>query len=131
MVADLLALARSTALARARFDARSYQRELLDRGNGYELYLLAWLPGQATSIHDHGGAVTACEIVRGKVREEQFAVRGSRAVLIGEEIRVPGSIDTHPGDVVHRVTALEPTVSLLVYLPGAGEYSTYESEAAA
>jgi len=123
---------RHRALAQAQFDAHGYRRELIEHGEGFELYLLTWLPGQATSIHDHGIAVTACEVLRGALLEERFARDGAFVRKVSDEISRPGMVDVHGADIIHRVTALEPTVSLLVYLPGAGAYATFsELEAAA
>lgn len=123
---------RHRALAQAQFDSLSYRRELIERGDGFELYVLTWLPGQQTSIHDHGVAVTACEVLRGALHEERFVRDGAFVRKTSDEISCPGMVDVHGADVIHRVTALEPTVSLLVYLPGAGAYATFsELEAAA
>lgn len=123
---------RHRALAQARFDDLAYRRELIERGDGFELYLMTWLPGQATCIHDHGQAVTACEILRGALLEERFALhRGNHVRKLGDELGRPGVVEVHGADVIHRVTAIEPTISLLLYLPGAGAYNTFELEAAA
>jgi predicted metal-dependent enzyme (double-stranded beta helix superfamily) len=123
---------RHRALALAQFDPHSYRRELIERGKGFELYLLSWLPGQATPIHDHGEAITACEVLRGELLEERFVRHGAFVRKVGDELSGPGVVDVHGADIIHRVTAIEPTVSLLVYLPGASDYRTFsELEAAA
>ena len=58
---------------RARFrEGDEYNRELVHAAPGYEIWLLSWLPGQITPIHDHGGALTVTTVLSGTVLEEQF-----------------------------------------------------------
>lgn len=114
------------ALAQARFAVGGYQRDLLERGHDFEIWRLSWLPGHATSIHDHGGVATASKVLRGRLHEETFERRRAGVVKIGESVLAPGAIDMHGPEVIHRVYALEPTISLLIYLPGSRPYRTYE-----
>jgi predicted metal-dependent enzyme (double-stranded beta helix superfamily) len=56
---------------------RWYRR--LELTEGYEIWLLTWLPGQHTGFHDHGEAAGAFTVVQGEL-EEALARPGSRAV---------------------------------------------------
>jgi hypothetical protein len=53
--------------ARYRSDRRWWARLALT--DGVELWLLSWLPGQATRPHDHGGASGSFTVVRGTLSE--------------------------------------------------------------
>ncbi|MCG8921308.1 cysteine dioxygenase family protein [Lentzea sp. CC55] len=37
---------------------------------GVELWLLSWLPGQATEPHDHGGSAGSFTVLQGRLRED-------------------------------------------------------------
>jgi hypothetical protein len=49
-------------------DHRWYTR--IAGGESWEAWLLTWLPGQRTGLHDHGGAAGAFTVLTGIVREE-------------------------------------------------------------
>jgi predicted metal-dependent enzyme (double-stranded beta helix superfamily) len=59
-----------------RFDAgrRWYQR--LELADDHEVWLLSWLPGQGTSLHDHGDAAGAFAVALGQVRERTVLAGG-------------------------------------------------------
>src|SRR2546430_14217949 len=44
-------------------DGRWYERIHLD--DSHEVWVISWLPGQATGFHDHGGAAGAVAVVWG------------------------------------------------------------------
>src|SRR5947209_5559422 len=46
---------------------RHYTRLLA--GNGWEAWLLTWLPGQSTGLHDHGGSAGAFAVLEGALDE--------------------------------------------------------------
>ncbi|MFI7275568.1 cysteine dioxygenase [Streptomyces sp. NPDC049879] len=56
----------------ARFtpDRRWYRR--LERTDDFEVWLLTWLPGQGTEIHNHGGSSGAFTVVQGALTERSF-----------------------------------------------------------
>ena len=81
-----------------------------------EAWLLTWLPGQGTDIHDHGGSEGAFVILRGTLSEWTpggLRSRGRTRRLRGGEVRPFGA------QHVHRVRndAPEPAISLHVYAP--------------
>jgi predicted metal-dependent enzyme (double-stranded beta helix superfamily) len=104
---------------RARFrEGDEYNRELVHAAPGYEIWLLSWLPGQITPIHDHGGALTVTTVLSGTVLEEQFErtreleVRPTRAAL-----REIGDIDPIDPVRIHRVRPIGNAVTLHLYVP--------------
>jgi hypothetical protein len=71
-----------------RFDPSNYVRNLVCMGNGWELRLLCWRPGQATLLHGHGAAACSFRVLRGLAIETLLGARERRWV---------------PGDVVAEV----------------------------
>src|SRR6201996_7491488 len=48
---------------------RWYERIHLD--DSHEVWLISWLPGQATGFHDHGGSAGAFSVVLGTLTERR------------------------------------------------------------
>ena len=127
---DLHALARSFGGDEAawapfvRHDAerRSFHK-LLD-GDAATVWLICWMPGHDTGLHDHDGSSGAVHVVAGAVLEQRLLASGapeSRLVLAG------GHFDFGP-DTVHRVrhAGSAPAVTIHAYSPplrGMGAYS--------
>jgi mannose-6-phosphate isomerase-like protein (cupin superfamily) len=121
---DLLAVARRHAAQPlpVRFDAAERWYTQLAAGADYEVWLLTWLPGQGTDLHDHGGSAGAFLVVSGTLTEE--VVSGGRLrphPLTGGTGRRFGA--RH----VHRVTNQgdQPAVSLHVYRPALRRMTRY------
>ncbi|CAL2034041.1 unnamed protein product [Caenorhabditis brenneri] len=55
------------------FDANKYTRNLVDIGNGkYNLMILCWGPGMASSVHDHTDAHCFVKILDGELTETKY-----------------------------------------------------------
>jgi cysteine dioxygenase len=120
----------SALAARAQFrPGPDYHRELIERTDRGELWLLSWLPGQVTPIHDHGGATSTAEVLTGEWLEERFERRGCSVARVGSVRVRRGDREELGVDVIHRVAPLVPTVSLHLYLPGCFESVTYREAA--
>ncbi|MEV4754947.1 cysteine dioxygenase family protein [Micromonospora sp. NPDC049559] len=126
---DLLAVARRYAADPAswpepvRFDPveRWYRR--LAGGDEHEVWLLTWLPGQGTDLHDHGGSSGAFVVVAGALTEE---------IPVGAELR-PATLAVGQGRrfgprYVHRVTNRgdQPAVSVHAYSPALLRMTRYD-----
>jgi predicted metal-dependent enzyme (double-stranded beta helix superfamily) len=128
---------------RARFrEGDEYNRELVHAAPGYEIWLLSWLPGQITPIHDHGGALTVTTVLSGTVLEEHFErierspednertreleVRATRATL-----REIGDIDPIDPVRIHRVRPIGNAVTLHLYVPTFTDGQIYTTAAGA
>jgi mannose-6-phosphate isomerase-like protein (cupin superfamily) len=93
-----------------RYDPDERYTALVRRVPGQEVWLMSWLPGQATDLHDHGDASGAFAIVSGELTE-YVAHRGrTHQVGVGQS-RVFGPGYVH--DV--RNTGPDPAVSIHVY----------------
>src|ERR671921_2220324 len=80
---DLLSLARRYAAEpdewafAPRFDPTQRWYARLAVTDDHEVWLLTWLPGQGTDLHDHGGSAGAFTVVSGEVTEEIVGRDGS------------------------------------------------------
>jgi quercetin dioxygenase-like cupin family protein len=119
-VAEFVGLARSVAADRTQwehlveYDATSRWYHRLRTGPGYEVWLLSWVPGQGSGLHDHGLSSGVLTVLDGTLTER--TERGTRALGAGaQRMFAPG--------YVHEVVndTLEPAISLHVYFPGLTE----------
>lgn len=119
-VAGFAGLARTIAADRARwaplvqYDATTRWYARLETGPGYEVWLLSWLPGQSSGLHDHGDSSGVLTVLEGELSERGRAARRSLA---------PGAQRVFAPGYVHEVVndSLEPAVSLHIYFPGLTE----------
>lgn len=78
---------------------------------GYEVWLLSWVPGQGSGLHDHGPSSGVLTVLDGELTER--TERATRTLRPGaQRVFAPG--------YVHEVVndSLEPSVSLHIYFPG-------------
>jgi quercetin dioxygenase-like cupin family protein len=88
------------------------------------VWLLSWVPGQGSGLHDHGRSSGVLTVLEGKLTER--TERGTRALAGGaQRVFAPG--------YVHEVVndTLEPAVSLHVYYPGLTEMPMHTSPSCA
>jgi predicted metal-dependent enzyme (double-stranded beta helix superfamily) len=116
---------------RARFrDGDEYNRELVHAAPDYELWLLSWLPGQVTPIHDHGGAVTVTTVLSGTVLEERFErTVDLEARQTWAALREVGDIDPIDQARIHRVRPIGSVVTLHLYVPTYTDGAIYRAVA--
>jgi hypothetical protein len=127
-VAEFAGLARAVAADRAswaplvRYDATTRWYARLSTGPGYEVWLLSWLPGQGTGLHDHGGSSGVLTVLGGELHERALTAAGEARRTL-----VPGTQRAFAPGYAHEVVndSLEPAVSLHVYFPGLTEMTPY------
>jgi predicted metal-dependent enzyme (double-stranded beta helix superfamily) len=80
-----------------------------------DVWLLSWLPGHATELHDHGSSAAAFSVVRGRLVEVRADGRGARTSYT----RTPGSVTWIAPGVIHDVrgSGPRPSVSIHAYSP--------------
>lgn len=95
-----------------RFDPTNYRRNLVARGDRFELRLLCWLPSQRSALHGHDGSACAFQILQGVSTEIRLR-ETDNAWAVGAIAQDGG------GDMVHQVLNLgrEPVISLHAYAP--------------
>jgi hypothetical protein len=129
---QLADIARTTAaepdlwIPRIRFGTGQRWYGRLVEAPDHEIWLLTWLPGQGTEIHDHGGASGAFAVVRGQLTERSFAPAGRRSRPSPWSLPT-GSLRAFGPHHVHEVTnrGAEPVVSIHVYSPALTTMSYY------
>ncbi len=103
---------------RLRAEHRWYER--LYHGPDYDIWVLSWLPGQATGFHDHGASSGAFVVAAGILEEHRP----------GERTRVihPGKPCAFGPDYAHDVrnVSLAPAISIHAYSPPLSEMNEYE-----
>jgi hypothetical protein len=116
-----------------RFDAadRWYQRIAV--APGYEVWLLTWLPGQGTGLHDHGGSAGAFQVVAGTLTEDVVAGPDDPGGPAGPPVRITarelgeGAGRRFGSRHIHRITnrASRPAISIHVYGPALTSMTRY------
>ncbi|MFI9269111.1 cysteine dioxygenase [Kitasatospora sp. NPDC052896] len=141
-VAGYARLVREIAADRARweplvrYDALTRWYARLETGPGYEVWLLSWLPGQSSGLHDHGASSGVLTVVQGELVErslvppshpEVAGVAGVAARVERTRTLRPGGRRVFSAGYLHEVVnaALEPAVSIHVYTPGLTEMNQY------
>jgi predicted metal-dependent enzyme (double-stranded beta helix superfamily) len=111
-----------------RTDTRWYR--LIERTERHEIWLLSWLPGQGTDLHDHGPACGAFAVAAGVLTERVVAAKPGRAPMeITRTLEIGRSRAFGP-HYVHQVTntGSVPAVSVHVYAPGLRVMNRYRLE---
>ncbi|TXS36184.1 cysteine dioxygenase [Streptomyces sp. OR43] len=129
-VAEFVGLARSIAADRSqwahlvRYDATTRWYHRLRTGPGYEIWLLSWVPGQGSGLHDHGPSSGVLTVLDGELTERTD--RGRRTLDAGSQrVFAPGYVHEVAND------SLEPAVSLHVYYPGLTDMPMHTAQCAA
>jgi predicted metal-dependent enzyme (double-stranded beta helix superfamily) len=97
---------------------------------GAQVWLLSWLPGQGTDLHDHGSSAGAFAVARGTLTERVVAARSRETVHETTTHLAAGRVRYFGPNYVHQVTnsLSEPAVSLHVYAPALRWMNTYRVE---
>lgn len=113
-----------------RFGRKSYRRNLLREGAGYQALVLCWSSGQRSPIHDHRGSSCGVLVLEGTATETLFEQNSAghvypvetRELYRGE---VCGSEDAD----IHQVSNLqadgEDLITLHIYSPALIVMGTY------
>ena len=105
--ADLNCLVRATAADTHRWQSRLRLPDgkdrwwtLLSTNNRVDVWLLSWLPGQTTDLHDHGFSAAAFTVIHGQLSETQIDPHG-RTII---HSRPPGSVAWLAPGAIHDVS---------------------------
>ena len=90
----------------------------------HEVWLLTWLPGQGTDLHDHGGSAGAFVVVSGELTEQTVDRRVPRA---RQALLRAGSVRRFGPHHIHRVvnTGERPAISVHAYGPALRAMTRY------
>lgn len=115
-----------------RFDEQQRWYTRLAVADNHEVWLLSWLPGQRTEIHDHGDSAGAFAVAQGVLTETTVCtpavggLDGVEVALSCKRIRA-GMARGFDADHVHEVTndTNSPAVSIHVYAPALTTMNRY------
>lgn len=107
-----------------RFDPLRRWYHRLAQTDEAEIWLLTWLPGQGTDLHDHGGSAGAFVVVRGQLTEHVPAGTGPDLAAIAHD---PGGGRAFGAHHIHRISndAPLPAVSVHVHSPALTRMTRY------
>lgn len=131
-IAHSIAADRSRWLPLIRFDENERWYARFAATPDYEVWLLSWLPGQRTGIHDHGGSAGAFVVAQGTLREDTVDqpwssdLDGSR-VTVAHASFGTGQVRDFDSHHVHEIVndGPVPAVSVHVYAPALDAMSRY------
>ncbi len=108
-----------------RFDAAQRWYHRLTSAPGHEVWLLTWLPGQSTDLHDHGGSAGAFHVYAGALTEE--VVTAGRTPRITTRELGEGTGRRFGGRHIHRIAnrSDHPAISIHVYGPALSTMTRY------
>jgi predicted metal-dependent enzyme (double-stranded beta helix superfamily) len=115
-----------------RFNATERWYHRLAVADDHEVWLLTWLPGQGTDLHDHGGSAGAFHVFAGTLTEDTVSVAPGRAPRITARELGEGAGRRFGSRHIHRITnrASRPAVSIHVYGPALTTMTRYRIDAA-
>ena len=126
-VVQRLAASPADWIARVRLNpaGRWYERIHLD--DSHEVWVISWLPGQATGFHDHGGSAGAFAVVWGTLMERRLAAVTTGPV-VAKPIGAGGSRAFGPRYIhdVRNAAASAVAVSVHAYSPPLPEMTRYD-----
>jgi predicted metal-dependent enzyme (double-stranded beta helix superfamily) len=102
---------------------RWYHR--IAQATDHEVWLLTWLPGQSTDLHDHGGSAGAFHVMSGSLTED--------TVIAGTPVRIAprefgeGAGRRFGSRHIHRIAnrSVRPAISIHVYAPALTTMTRY------
>ena len=112
------------------FDPRHYRRVRLWRSAHWEGLLLCWLPGQHTTVHDHGDSTGVTLVLMGDLHEARYdwAGKGSPMAATGCGDLARGGVTYELRDTIHEISneSCLPAVSLHLYSPPLRQLGAYD-----
>jgi predicted metal-dependent enzyme (double-stranded beta helix superfamily) len=136
---DHLAIATSLAAApeewpvAPRFNPTSRWYQRLTVADDHEVWLLTWLPGQGTELHDHGGSAGAFHVFAGTLTEDTVTAPADGPARITARELGEGAGRRFGTRHIHRITnrSSRPAVSIHVYGPALTTMTKYRLGAGA
>jgi predicted metal-dependent enzyme (double-stranded beta helix superfamily) len=93
----------------------------------YEVWLLTWLPGQATELHDHGGSAGAFHVWSGSITEDTVQQPAGGAPRIVARELGEGAGRRFGARHIHRIEnrSSRPAISVHAYGPALTTMTKY------
>jgi predicted metal-dependent enzyme (double-stranded beta helix superfamily) len=119
-------------LARVRLNAEGRWYERIHLDDSHEVWIISWLPGQATGFHDHGGAAGAFAVVWGTLMERRVLGAAEFGRVVAKPVGA-GSLRAFGPRYIHDVrnaSAAAVSVSVHAYSPPLAQMNRYDLTAA-
>jgi predicted metal-dependent enzyme (double-stranded beta helix superfamily) len=115
-------------LARVRLNAAGRWYEQIHLDDSHDVWVISWLPGQATGFHDHGGVNGAFSVVWGTLMERSVAGDLATGRVVAKPVGAGGSRSFGPGYIhdVHNAAATAVAVSVHAYSPPLTAMTSYD-----
>jgi predicted metal-dependent enzyme (double-stranded beta helix superfamily) len=93
----------------------------------FEAWVIAWPPGGAIELHDHGGSAGAVVGVAGRLRETSIVSKPSGGIVLRSSTMELGRPITFGGQHVHDIVNVGETaaISVHVYAPRLSSMTYY------
>ena len=115
-------------LARVRLNSAGRWYERIHIDDSHEVWLISWLPGQATGFHDHGGSAGAFAVVWGTLMERRVTGAALTGQVLAKPIGAGGSRAFGPRYIhdVRNTAAAAVAVSVHAYSPPLPQMTRYD-----
>jgi hypothetical protein len=115
-----------------RFNAVDRWYHRLAQEPDHEVWLLTWLPGQGTDLHDHGGSAGAFHVFSGTLTEDTVATGADGSPRITARELGEGAGRRFGTRHIHRITnrSNRPAISIHAYGPALTTMTRYRIGAA-
>ena len=115
-----------------RFNAVDRWYHRLAQEPDHEVWLLTWLPGQGTDLHDHGGSAGAFHVFSGTLTEDTVATGPDGKPRITARELGEGAGRRFGTRHIHRITnrSSRPAISIHAYGPALTTMTRYRIGAA-
>ena len=115
-----------------RFNATERWYHRLAQEPDHEVWLLTWLPGQGTDLHDHGGSAGAFHVFAGTLTEDTVATGPAGLPRITARELGEGAGRRFGTRHIHRITnrSNRPAISIHAYGPALTTMTRYRIGAA-
>ena len=110
-----------------RFNAVDRWYHRLAQEPDHEVWLLTWLPGQGTDLHDHGGSAGAFYVYSGALTEDTVATGADGSARITARELGEGAGRRFGTRHIHRITnrSNRPAISIHAYGPALTTMTRY------
>jgi hypothetical protein len=115
-------------LTRVRLNPASRWYEQIHLDDSHEVWVISWLPGQATGFHDHGGSAGAFTVVLGTLMERRVVGGQASGHVLAKPVGASGARSFGPRYIhdLRNATAASVAVSVHAYSPPIAQMTRYD-----
>jgi predicted metal-dependent enzyme (double-stranded beta helix superfamily) len=115
-------------LTLVRLNPASRWYEQIHLEDSHEVWVISWLPGQATGFHDHGGSAGAFAVVLGTLMERRVVGGVTTGPVLAKPVGAGGARAFGPRYIhdLRNATAASVAVSVHAYSPPISQMTRYE-----